>query len=81
MQMHYELSNCAAEFLNLCQSQFVAFHGVYHELLEKEAALQNVEDPHMRAELEIQGEPGVWDLWSNQNHFFPRVTDAISTMA
>ncbi|KRX65428.1 hypothetical protein T09_7911 [Trichinella sp. T9] len=33
-------------------SQFVAFHGVYHELLEKEAALQNVEDPHMRAELE-----------------------------
>ncbi|KRZ47972.1 hypothetical protein T02_10263 [Trichinella nativa] len=67
--MHYELSNCAAEFvamilnaramksktvpkLNLCQSQFVAFHGVYHELLEKEAALQNVEDPHMRAELE-----------------------------
>ncbi|KRX33488.1 hypothetical protein T05_3179 [Trichinella murrelli] len=63
------------------KSQFVAFHGVYHELLEKEAALQNVEDPHMRAELEIQGEPGVWDLWSNQNHFFPRDTDAISTMA
>ncbi|KRZ81529.1 hypothetical protein T08_991 [Trichinella sp. T8] len=78
-------------------SQFVAFRGVYHELLEKEAALQNVEDPHMRAELEsefgeesastkscsirFQGEPGVWDLWSNQNHFFPRVTDAISTMA
>ncbi|KRY43688.1 hypothetical protein T03_399 [Trichinella britovi] len=29
---------------------------MYHELLEKEAALQNVEDPHMRAELESEFE-------------------------
>ncbi|KRY06243.1 hypothetical protein T12_1311 [Trichinella patagoniensis] len=36
--------------------QFVAFRRVYHELLEKEAALQNVEDPHMRAELESEFE-------------------------
>ncbi|KRY24489.1 hypothetical protein T03_1878 [Trichinella britovi] len=62
MQMHYELSNCAAEFvakiLNGRASQFVAFRGVYHELLEKVAALQNIEDPHMRAELEIGGHAG-----------------------
>ncbi|KRX77596.1 hypothetical protein T06_9509 [Trichinella sp. T6] len=62
--MHYELSNCAAEFVakilnaravkskTVPKSQFIAFRGVYHELLEKEAALQNVEDPLMRAELE-----------------------------
>ncbi|XP_003367579.1 conserved hypothetical protein [Trichinella spiralis] len=40
------------ELLNLCQSQFGAIRRMYHELREKEEALQNVEDPHMRAELE-----------------------------
>ncbi|KRX68111.1 hypothetical protein T06_11547 [Trichinella sp. T6] len=38
------------------KSQFIAFRGVYHELLEKDAALQNVEDAHMRAELESEFE-------------------------
>ncbi|KRY43689.1 hypothetical protein T03_12621 [Trichinella britovi] len=36
--------------------QIVLQNLVYHELLEKEAALQNVEDPHMRAELESEFE-------------------------
>ncbi|KRY26350.1 hypothetical protein T01_5801, partial [Trichinella spiralis] len=55
-----EEQNCSkstrTELLNLCHSLFVAFRRVYHELLEKDAALQNVEDPHMRAELESKFE-------------------------
>ncbi|XP_003367779.1 conserved hypothetical protein [Trichinella spiralis] len=39
------------ELLNLCQSQFGAIRRMYHELREKDAVLQNVEDPNMRAEL------------------------------
>ncbi|KRY04368.1 hypothetical protein T12_11721, partial [Trichinella patagoniensis] len=42
--------------LNLCQSQFGAIRRMYHELREKKEALQNVEDPHMRAELETEFE-------------------------
>ncbi|KRX30888.1 hypothetical protein T09_931, partial [Trichinella sp. T9] len=36
--------------LNLCQSQFCSIRRIYHELREKEEALQNVEDPHMRTQ-------------------------------
>ncbi|KRY02279.1 hypothetical protein T01_13714, partial [Trichinella spiralis] len=42
--------------LNLCQSLFGAIRRMYHELREKEAVLQNVEDPNMRAELEREFE-------------------------
>ncbi|KAL1238113.1 GTP-binding protein [Trichinella spiralis] len=49
-----EEQNCPkstrTELLNLGQSQFGAIRRMYHELREKEAALQNVEDPHMRAD-------------------------------
>ncbi|KRY25643.1 hypothetical protein T01_13887 [Trichinella spiralis] len=55
-----EEQNCPkstrTELLNLGQSQFGAIRRMYHELREKEAALQNVEDPHMRAELEREFE-------------------------
>ncbi|KRY25854.1 hypothetical protein T01_11719 [Trichinella spiralis] len=55
-----EGQNCTkstrTELLNLCQSQFGAIRRMYHELREKEAALQNVEDPNMRAELEAEFE-------------------------
>ncbi|XP_003371569.1 ubiquitin-conjugating enzyme E2 1 [Trichinella spiralis] len=44
------------ELLNLCQSQFGAIRRMYHELREKDAVLQNVEDPNMRAELEREFE-------------------------
>ncbi|KRY25807.1 hypothetical protein T01_13853 [Trichinella spiralis] len=55
-----EGQNCTkstrTELLNLCQSQFGAIRRMYHELREKEAALQNVEDLNMRAELEAEFE-------------------------
>ncbi|XP_003366386.1 putative eukaryotic translation initiation factor 4 gamma 3 [Trichinella spiralis] len=44
------------ELLNLCQSQFGAIRRMYHELREKDAVLQNVDDPNMRAELEREFE-------------------------
>ncbi|KRX12236.1 hypothetical protein T07_15074, partial [Trichinella nelsoni] len=51
-----EEQNCSkstrTELLNLCQSQFGAIHRIYYELQEKEAESQNLQDPHMRAELE-----------------------------
>ncbi|KRZ58968.1 hypothetical protein T02_12482 [Trichinella nativa] len=49
-----EEQNCpkstSTQLLNLCQSQFCSIRRIYHELREKEEALQNVEDPHMRAQ-------------------------------
>ncbi|XP_003366613.1 conserved hypothetical protein [Trichinella spiralis] len=55
-----EEQNCPkstrTEFLNLCQSQFGAIRRMYHELREKDAVSQNVEDPNMRAELEREFE-------------------------
>ncbi|KRY26885.1 hypothetical protein T03_13171, partial [Trichinella britovi] len=36
--------------LNLCQSKLGAVRRMHHELQEKKEALQNVEDPHMRAQ-------------------------------
>ncbi|XP_003365983.1 putative archaea-specific Superfamily II helicase [Trichinella spiralis] len=36
------------ELLNLCQSLFGAIRRMYHELREKDAVLQNVEDPNIR---------------------------------
>ncbi|XP_003372200.1 hypothetical protein Tsp_11225 [Trichinella spiralis] len=55
-----EGQNCTkstrTELLNLCQSQFGGIRRMYHELREKEAALQNVEDLNMRAELEAEFE-------------------------
>ncbi|KRX30885.1 hypothetical protein T09_14496, partial [Trichinella sp. T9] len=42
--------------LNLCQSQFCSIRRIYHELREKEQALENVEHPHLRAELEAEFE-------------------------
>ncbi|KRX20692.1 hypothetical protein T07_4214 [Trichinella nelsoni] len=57
-----EEQNCSkssrTELLNLCQSQFGAIHRIYYELREKEAALQNLQDPHMRAELENEFDEG-----------------------
>ncbi|KRY07951.1 hypothetical protein T12_13205 [Trichinella patagoniensis] len=37
------------ELLYMCQSQLDAIRRMYHELRERKEALQNVEDPHMRA--------------------------------
>ncbi|KRY05973.1 hypothetical protein T12_595, partial [Trichinella patagoniensis] len=55
-----EEQNCpkstSTQLLNLCQSQFGSIRRIYHELREKEEVLQNVEDPHMRAELESEFE-------------------------
>ncbi|KRY27063.1 hypothetical protein T03_9137 [Trichinella britovi] len=49
-----EEQNCpkstSTQLLNLCQSQFCSIRRIYHELREKEETLQNVEDPHMRAQ-------------------------------
>ncbi|KRZ43645.1 Eukaryotic translation initiation factor 4 gamma 3, partial [Trichinella pseudospiralis] len=53
-----EEQDCAkstrAELLNLCQSQFGAIRRLYKELWRKQAALQEVEDPKRRAELESE---------------------------
>ncbi|KRX66652.1 hypothetical protein T06_3626, partial [Trichinella sp. T6] len=53
-----EEQNCpkstSTQLLNLCQSQFCSIHRIYHELREKEEALENVEHPHLRAELEAE---------------------------
>ncbi|KRZ72152.1 Eukaryotic translation initiation factor 4 gamma 3, partial [Trichinella papuae] len=43
-----------AELLNLCQSQFGSIRRLYKELWGKQAALQEVEDPQRRAELESE---------------------------
>ncbi|KRZ49763.1 hypothetical protein T02_8354 [Trichinella nativa] len=44
------------ELLNLRQSQFCSIHRIYHELREKQEALQNVKDPKVRTELESEFE-------------------------
>ncbi|KRX51627.1 hypothetical protein T09_778 [Trichinella sp. T9] len=55
-----EEQNCpkstSTQLLNLCQSQFCSIRRIYHELREKEQALENVEHPHLRAELEAEFE-------------------------
>ncbi|KRZ15130.1 Eukaryotic translation initiation factor 4 gamma 3, partial [Trichinella zimbabwensis] len=43
-----------AELLNLCQSQFGSIRRLYKELWGKQAALQEVEDPQRRVELESE---------------------------
>ncbi|KRY44526.1 hypothetical protein T03_10054 [Trichinella britovi] len=44
------------ELLNLRQSHFCSIRRIYHELREKEEALQNVKDPNVRKELESEFE-------------------------
>ncbi|KRZ81853.1 hypothetical protein T08_10015, partial [Trichinella sp. T8] len=55
-----EEQNCpkstSTQLLNLCQSQFSSIRRIYHELREKEEALQNVEDPHIRAQFKTEFE-------------------------
>ncbi|KRZ81072.1 hypothetical protein T08_8709, partial [Trichinella sp. T8] len=55
-----EEQNCPkstrTELLNLCQSKLGAVRRMYHELQEGKEALQNVEDPHMRAQFSTEFE-------------------------